>query len=421
MRPHTHVARKVFKSYTKYDKATKLTLKIQLDRPKVMHPVREKFVCLDPKKKKHAVVETSLSQIGSIDWLKFVPMALKDFPETAERADVALRSATKVPRNSIAMSLKKFLLSKQYNWSRRYFEENNTTVAVVWNGLNGSRRVFMDGARDAGARTLFFELSPLKNRVTIDPNGVNFMNYLSRNAQAYVDWGANRGSDAWRKIRSTITARSGSKTFGGPNTAKSLSEPFIFLPLQVPGDSQMRLFGGRHRTLDQVIDSVVAASQFLPENWYIRVKEHPSAEISYAEQIRALNNPRIILDNSTDTFSQVEASMAVLTVNSSVGLEAMFFDKPVIAMGDCFWALPGVAEHCPTHEKLVALFSSVETLQFDQRARHGFLGYLVDEYYPRLDHYNESGLLHHDEVAKIKSRLGAVERAPTAKILEPLN
>lgn len=387
-----------------------------------MHPVNEEFVCLDPKKKKREIVEISLAQIGSIDWLRFVPMALvvKDYPETAERADVALSTATKVPNNPILIALKRYMLRKQYNWSRRFFERNTSKIAVVWNGLNGSRRAFVDGACDAGARTLYFELSPLKNRATIDPNGVNFLNYLSRDGQAYIDWGRTKGSDAWRQVKFTITARSGSNTSSDSGNAKLLSDPFIFLPLQVPGDSQLRLFGGRHRTVDQVIEAVTKASQFLPQGWYIRVKEHPSAEVSYAELIKSLNNPRVVLDNTTDTFAQVEASMAVLTVNSSVGLEAMFFDKPVIAMGDCFWAVPGIAELCQTHEELVEVFLKAETLQFDQQARHGFLSYLVDEYYPKLDNFDTHGFLRLEEVAKIKSRIGATARVPTVQIREPL-
>ena len=51
--------------------------------------------------------------------------------------------------------------------------------------------------------------------------------------------------------------------------------------------------------------------------------------------------PRIWLDNDTDTFEQVAASRGVVTVNSSVGIQAFYFDKPVVVCGQTFWSIPG--------------------------------------------------------------------------------
>jgi capsular polysaccharide export protein len=69
-------------------------------------------------------------------------------------------------------------------------------------------------------------------------------------------------------------------------------------------------------------------------------------------------------------------------VNSSVGLESMWFDKPVIACGQCFWALEGVAHSTPDAGALVAFLQAPDQLQFNPQARAALLSYLEAVYYP---------------------------------------
>ena len=153
---------------------------------------------------------------------------------------------------------------------------------MAWNGLNGSRRAFMDGARDAGAGTLFFELAPFKGRVTCDPVGVNQANGLSRDPAFYTQWLASSGHapDLWRDEKLRIVQRAAATDKHSPMPVDARTGPYLFVPLQVPGDSQLRLFGGEFRTVPDFIDALVAAADSLPANWYLKIKEHPSAETS---------------------------------------------------------------------------------------------------------------------------------------------
>jgi hypothetical protein len=133
-------------------------------------------------------------------------MHLRAHPDTRARAAAALQSATRQPKSRLIRRLKLALLAAQYNGTRALFARNPAAVAVVWNGLNGSRRVFADGARDAGARVLFFERAPLPGRVTVDPCGVNFANSLPREIGVYTDWlaASDTPSEGWRALRSQI-------------------------------------------------------------------------------------------------------------------------------------------------------------------------------------------------------------------------
>ena len=74
----------------------------------------------------------------------------------------------------------------------------------------------------------------------------------------------------------------------------------------------------------------------------------------------------------------------ILTVNSSVGLEAMFFDKPVAACGDCFWAIDGIAAKATTLKDIERIMADPESVTYDTEVRHAFLNYLDKCYYPEL-------------------------------------
>ncbi|MEO0914941.1 MAG: hypothetical protein AAFY59_18490, partial [Pseudomonadota bacterium] len=322
------------------------------------------------------------------------------------------------PKKSRAgRSTKQKLYELQYNGARHLFEKHPDLTALCWNGLNGTRNAFMKGARDAGARRLFFELAPLPGHLTVDPVGVNYLNSLPRTIAPYLDWAAKAGGamDGWRQLRREIRQRKGEAKAGGSDALPSLQEPFIFVPLQVPNDSQLRLFGGAYRTVPALIEAVADAARFLPEGWHVRIKEHPSATVSFADEVGAVRDRRVYLDNTTDTFEQVKASRAVLTVNSSVGLEAMFYDKPVIAAGKCFWSLEGVTRPAQTPDDLAKVFSDPEALDFDEDFRNAFLSYLVREYYIRVDWLPDgSARMPDTEIPKVEAKLRGCPLMPGA-------
>ncbi|PJI85051.1 capsular polysaccharide export protein [Yoonia maricola] len=344
------------------------------------------FVCLNPRKTKRARIAAALGPLGTIEWRLLPKLGFSDWPETHARAETALLAM----RSSYAQGLKRraltALLRLQYNGTRRYFERHKDHIAVAWNGLNGSRRVYMDAAKDAGAKTLFFELGPFPDRITVDPAGVNYANSLPRVATPYKAWVAqsSKDTDAWRALGARIKQRMPDQPPAPTAELPPLSEPFVFAPLQVPGDSQLRLFGGQFRTVPAFVDALIVAAQALPDGWHLRLKEHPSTPAFVADMLRDVDAP-IYLDNTTDTFAQVAASRGVVTINSSVGLEAMFFDKPVVACGQCFWAIPGMAATTPDQASLTDAMTKAADWSFDPDIRNAVMSFLDQVYYPAID------------------------------------
>jgi capsular polysaccharide export protein len=344
------------------------------------------FTCLNPRKTKQRQMQRMLEAAGAVRFVSIAPLGFAHYPETDARAVKALATAKKQPRGAFMRWAKLSLLKRQYAGCRAYFERTPNTVAVAWNGLNGTRRVFMDAAKDAGNKTLFFELAPFADRITIDPKGVNFANALPREPGPYIAWATRYGANlqSWHGLRDAITQRKPAAPHTEADIAPPITAPFVFIPLQVPGDSQLRLNGGAFKTVEQFVDAVLNAARNCPDGWQVRIKEHPSAAPFVKDAIDAAGALNVVLDNITDTFEQVKQARLIVTVNSSVGMEAMFFDKPVVACGDCFWAIEGISASAKTPQALADVFADPNAVTFNGQARQAFLSYLDQCYYPKL-------------------------------------
>lgn len=342
-------------------------------------------------KKKDSFMSSVAEADGGAQVLWTIPMSLRDFPETRARVDAALAVAKRQPRGPIGRALKRLLIRLQYNGSRRYFTRHRETVALCWNGITGSRRVFMEGAKDAGVPTLYAELAPFPGRMQLDHSGVNALGSLPCDPRFYTSWAAGRADrqdDGWRHLGANLTARASKRADVGQAAGVDLAgEKFLFVPLQVPNDSQITLFSGWVGSVPNMLAELAKAASSLPEGWHIRVKEHPSAKTSLAWPLaRAVEaaKARIVVDNQTDTFEQVRASRGVITINSSVGLQAFFYDKPVIVLGQAFFALPGLVRVAGNAEALSGALYQAESLSFDPELRAAFMSYLDQVHFPHV-------------------------------------
>ena len=318
--------------------------------------------------------------------LRLPHLSFRDFPETAARVEQAVARAKKRPEGRGFW--KRLLLRGQYNWARRHFAAHPGDVAVVWNGLGGSRQAFAMGARDAGAATLHAEISPFPGRITLDPAGVNAEGSVPQDRWFYDDWaGADpeKSGDGWRAMGETLTARPSRRADVAQGKTTLPDTPFLFCPLQVPNDTQVTLFAGWTGGISGFLAALAIAAEQLPPGWHLRLKEHPSAREPLGPVIAPLlEGGRIILDNASDSFAQLAASRGVVTLNSSMGLQAFFHDKPVVTLGRAFFAQPGLVAPAPDLATLNRLFAAPETIAFDPAFRARFMNWLDRVYYPRF-------------------------------------
>lgn len=322
-----------------------------------------------------------------------IGLSFRSYPETEQRVEQAIASAKRQPKSMVGKFLKKSLIRAQYNWSRRLFDKMPNSIAMCWNGITGSRKVFMDGAADAKAKRLFVELAPIPNRVTIDPCGVNYSNSVPRQPAYFSSWAAeknDRSQENWRRLKADLVSRQSRRSDVAQDSPEENlgNTPYIFCPLQVPNDSQVRLYAGWCKNIEGYLTAVEQAAINLPDGWHIRIKEHPSAREAQSNIISEIcerSSGRIKVDNSTDTFAQVENSRGVLTINSSVGLQAFYFNKPVIVVGQAFFGIEGLVNFATDQAKLNSLLRKPEKLTFDPTFRNQFMNYITDEYFIEYD------------------------------------
>jgi capsular polysaccharide export protein len=316
------------------------------------------------------------------------PMSLRGFPETTARAALCLSRAKRQPTGLIR-SLKSWLIRLHYNGARHWFARHPGVLAVAWNGLGGSRQAFLLAARDAGAVTLSAELAPFPGRITLDPMGVNAESSIPRNPAFFATWAGTdpaRTGEAWRALGSNLTARPSRRADVGQGSAELPDTPYLFCPLQVPSDSQVTLFAGWCGGMAGFLAALGEAATHLPEGWHLRLKEHPSAKTPLTAALAPLlASGRVVLDNATDSFAQLAGSRAVVTLNSSMGLQAFFFDKPVVTLGRAFFARAGLVTPAADQPALNTLFAAPDALTFDPSDRARFMNWLDQAYYPRFE------------------------------------
>jgi hypothetical protein len=117
---------------------------------------------------------------------------------------------------------------------------------------------------------------------------------------------------------------------------------FVYFPLHVTDDYKIRRL--RPYCVDQ--ESITAqVANALPPHVELVVKEHPMSigrnPISMLRRLAQIPNLRLV-DPYTSSLGLIRRSAGVATISSTVGLEALLYDKPVLTLGRPFYSEYGV-------------------------------------------------------------------------------
>ena len=252
-------------------------------------------------------------------------------------------------------------------------------------------------AQDAGCPTLYCEISPFSGRITLDPKGVNYEGSVPGFDAPF----ASPDPAALRRIRDGFAPRANRREQANAAPPPGLDEPFVFCPLQVPNDSQVRVFSGPFRSMERFVAVVGEAAQHLPEGWHLRLREHPTAKQTLVEHIAPWLGDKLRLDNTTDAFEQMDKAQAVLTLNSSMGLQALFSEKPVLVAGKAFYGRSELVQLCENAGRIKSAFQSIAQPSKLPVDRDRFLQWLVGQYYPE---YHRNGT-QADNVALLRKHI----------------
>lgn len=124
---------------------------------------------------------------------------------------------------------------------------------------------------------------------------------------------------------------------------------FFLFPLQLPGDYQI-IKHSPGSDLSAVVEAVIASfARYAPEETRLLFKVHPidNGLSRWPQRIgdaasRLNVGDRVFVADGGNTDSLIERSAGVVTVNSTVGLTALAFNRPVIALGAAIYDVDGL-------------------------------------------------------------------------------
>ena len=119
-------------------------------------------------------------------------------------------------------------------------------------------------------------------------------------------------------------------------TLTKMPEDYVFVPLQVHGDSQLIIHSPVYgQDLDAFVKDIAASIASIDSELSLIVKLHPKDSRCYDQLSLAL--PGTIFVKDIPAKDLIRHARAIVTINSTVGFEALLFNKPVVTAGSNFY------------------------------------------------------------------------------------
>lgn len=242
--------------------------------------------------------------------------------------------------------------------------------------------------------TLFFENGYFRpNTITVDSKGINYENSVPRKEKYYLN-NNNKIKDNYGSINKNIKIKN--VNFSNSNTFKNkyyrflfllkslnnyyykfcrfrknkinfkkkltkfyyknmhkinkkeksnLPSKYIFVPFQVHDDSQIINYSPNINNMRELVDYTYKNIKYFKDkgrlkDTYVIFKEHPVdiGRINYSKLYKKYNEvPWIIFLKKYNTKKLIKNSRLVITINSTVGIEALQEYKTVITLGQAFY------------------------------------------------------------------------------------
>jgi hypothetical protein len=118
--------------------------------------------------------------------------------------------------------------------------------------------------------------------------------------------------------------------------------PFFYFPLHVTDDFKIERAIPWCADQEYLIEQV---SWSLPQGYDLVLKEHPVSigrnDPAMLRRLTKIPNVRLV-DPYTSSHELIRNSSAVVVISSTVGIEALMYDKPVLTLGQPYYAGYGV-------------------------------------------------------------------------------
>jgi len=310
-----------------------------------------------------------------------------------------------------------------------FYESSRIQAVMVWNGAPLAACLATALARRRGMPVLFCENGYLPGTMQIDSQGVNYWNSHTpaiaagsyrafapdvheldaclallrsgrRDARAIVPRKPRppAGARMAREL-ARLFSPSGWRWLGTVGRGQFSHDlpadfgPFVLLPLHAQRDSQLSLHSplvgadlGR-----LVLETYTAMREALPGHRLV-VKVHPKEPLHRNRTHLALARkfPDVRFVEGLPMQELLARCDVLVTVNSTAGVEAMAFDKPVVTLGRNFYTVPSLVTPVGALEALPQALADAVNRAPDTAARRRFLGYLQQHMLVRGSHLDLS-------------------------------
>ena len=162
----------------------------------------------------------------------------------------------------------------------------------------------------------------------------------------------------------------------GESTRTSVAElGYVFLPLQVSDDAQILCHGGWISGNKMLMEVVASAAMSVDPGLQVVVKPHPTEYRNLDYKSVADMYPNVLWSED-GTLELIRSAALVVTINSTVGFEALLFQKPVIVLGDAAYADAGLVGKARDVNELMHAMRKLRNTLVD-RLRAGELAQMV--------------------------------------------
>lgn len=178
-----------------------------------------------------------------------------------------------------------------------------------------------------------------------------------------------------------------------------LDYPFYFIPFQVERDSQILKFSPYIRTMRELVSTLTETLARMKQHnsftdIHLVFKEHPEDHgyVNHADIYRSSKNiPWIHFLRSYSTETLIRKSAGIITVNSTVAIEALDLNKKVLTLGKAFFNIEGMVKHADSKEALEKVLKEFRGFTPDRKLTERFLHFLRHSYNIPGTWHNPSG------------------------------
>lgn len=248
---------------------------------------------------------------------------------------------------------------------------------VLWNGKKLPNATVKLAADYLGIDIFYFENGLLPGTTTLDPKGVNYSNSLSRDPRFYLNLAPTASQQ--QQYKTELIQREQHRN-RKQQACAALPEKYIFVPFQVPHDTQIVSHSPWIDSMEALYHQVIQCLDEIGDPSLKAVfKEHPTWPKHYTSLYE--QSDKGLFANANNTQELIDNAVGVITINSTVGLEGLLLDKPVITVGEACYNIDGLVLNALSSAELkTSITSLLNGWSPHQALKDNFFLYLANEY-----------------------------------------